>query len=528
VNHLIKLEKNIKERCMILAKADNDPKVQQILKSICKKDIIYFFDNFVTTDRNPWLIPEKYWNIIPFMLFDFQKEYLIDAIDAIFMWQLPLEERTKPTNIFSEKSRQMWFSWLYAWLQLYCYMFHDMKSLYISMKQDEVDKSWDIKSHFEKIRFMIRNLPSWMLPEWLSKEMSTTHNKAMTISRWDWTWVIKWESANPNAWRWWTVSFTIFDEMAFMQYAQAINMSIASSTPCRFFNSTPNWEWNEYYRMRKLALEWEIRYHRCHWSENVFYTQEWYNWRIKGMTPQQIAQELEIEYCTAIIWRVYPEYRAWKYNNEYNESLPLQIWIDHSHGGFDVHAIVIVQIDKHYYNILDACEFNCSVTNMAKILSRQASMQLSDIQLKFYNKYLQYKPATFIWDPYDHNATLNESTINEVYQKEWIFLNIPQNRKKQEQIRVTQSNLHRLRVNEWIDCFDYAMSNCKYPEVKEWHSRTTPNSLPIHDNTSHIRTAVEYWMTYNKENEEHINGPEERIAYEKQNPLTGEISVQYY
>jgi len=53
VNHLIKLEKNIKERCMILAKADNDPKVQQILKSICKKDIIYFFDNFVTTDRNP-------------------------------------------------------------------------------------------------------------------------------------------------------------------------------------------------------------------------------------------------------------------------------------------------------------------------------------------------------------------------------------------------------------------------------------------------------------------------------------------
>jgi len=35
-------------------------------------------------------------------------------------------------------------------------------------------------------------------------------------------------------------------------------------------------------------------------------------------------------------------------------------------------------------------------------------------------------------------------------------------------------------------------------------------------------------MTYNKENEEHINGPEERIAYEKQNPLTGEISVQYY
>jgi len=33
------------------------------------------------------------------------------------------------------------------------------------MKQDEVDKAGDIKSHFEKIRFMIRALPRWILPE---------------------------------------------------------------------------------------------------------------------------------------------------------------------------------------------------------------------------------------------------------------------------------------------------------------------------------------------------------------------------
>jgi len=66
--------------------------------------------------------------------------------------------------MFSEKSRQMGFSWIFAGLQLYALIFHNMKSLYISKKAEEVDKSGDIKSHFEKIRFMIRYLPKWMLP----------------------------------------------------------------------------------------------------------------------------------------------------------------------------------------------------------------------------------------------------------------------------------------------------------------------------------------------------------------------------
>lgn len=43
------------------------------------------------------------------------------------------------------------------------------------------------------------------------------------------------------------------DEMAFMSNAHAINTSCASATPCRLFNSTPNGEGNEFYRMKKLT-----------------------------------------------------------------------------------------------------------------------------------------------------------------------------------------------------------------------------------------------------------------------------------
>jgi orotate phosphoribosyltransferase-like protein len=31
------------------------------------------------------------------------------------------------------------------------------------------------------------------------------------------------------------------------------------------------------------------------------YNKEWYEWKIKGMTKEKIAQELEIDYNTAIV-----------------------------------------------------------------------------------------------------------------------------------------------------------------------------------------------------------------------------------
>jgi len=45
------------------------------------------------------------------------------------------------------------------------------------------------------------------------------------------------------------------DEMAFMRDANSINKSAGSNTPCRIFNSTPNGEGNEFFRMRQMCSE---------------------------------------------------------------------------------------------------------------------------------------------------------------------------------------------------------------------------------------------------------------------------------
>jgi hypothetical protein len=60
--------------------------------------------------------------------------------------------------------------------------------------------------------------------------------------------------------------------------------------------------------MRLLAIQGKMVYIRLHRSLNPMYNKEWYAWRTKAMTPEQIAQELEINYDASVSGRVYPRF----------------------------------------------------------------------------------------------------------------------------------------------------------------------------------------------------------------------------
>lgn len=77
---------------------------------------------------------------------------------------------------------------------------------------------------------------------------------------------------------------------------------------------------------------------------------------------------------------------------------------------------------------------------------------------------------------------------------------IPQERNKTEQILTTRTNIYRIRYNE--NCLDFASAimNARYPERSETSQSTSVQNKPIHDWTSHSRTALEFFMTYTKEN----------------------------
>jgi hypothetical protein len=491
--------KELERRYKLLDKAKDNPELQALINERCRQDILYFFKNFLYTDKNWNLYGADMPDILPFVPYEFQEECILEVWDSI----------NKGESVFIEKSRQMGISWLIMAIFVYWFVFHNHKYLVLSQKQDDVDKLGDMKSLFEKARFMIKRLPVWMLPKGFNKNEDMSY---MKISRPDGTGSITGESANPNASRWGTYNAILPDEFAFQSNASTINKAMASASPCRIYTSTPNGRGCEHYRMKLLAtpridkegntIPAVIKWLRYHWSEHPLYTQERYRKKTASMDAVTIAQELEINYDTAVVGRVYSEFPVESSKVEYDPSKPLYVSIDNSHGWVDPHAVIVIQPDGAYWNCIDYIEFNSTPEDIACFLSCQPRMQLNDQMVAFLERYREYnrKRAIFISDPYDTKSAMGNSTILEDYRKVGINLMLPEERKKEEQILKTRTNLYRIRYND--NCLDFAscILNARYPERKEDSNSTKTFTLPVHNRTSHARTALEYFVTYICEN----------------------------
>ena len=518
----------IQRRIELLDRANKNPTLQAVEMASCYQDILYFFNNYTRTDRNSALYDKSLPDVIPFIPYEFQKECILEVWDSIVKWE----------SVFIEKSRQMWISWIIVAIFVYGFLFHNHKYLILSQKQDDVDKLGDMKSLFEKARFIIRNLPAWMMPAGFSKSENMSY---MRISRPDGTGSITGESANLNASRWGTYTAIFPDEFAFQSNAESINKAMISASPCRIYTSTPNGMFNEHYRMRKLAMpevgrDWKtkpaaLKWLRYHWSDHPLYTQERYDKKTKDMDSVTIAQELEIDYNTAVKGRVYEDFPTEATNVMYDPSKPLYIAIDNSHWGTDPNAVVVAQTDGAYWNIIDYIEYNSTPEDSAYFLRGTPKMQVNDNMLEFLTRYVtyNYKKAIFIADPYDTKSAMGNSTILDDYRKVGINLMMPQERSKEEQILKTRTNLYRIRYNDNCIAFANFILNAKYPERKEDSNSTRTFTLPVHNQTSHARTALEYLVTYLLENPAPTKSrvaPDTRI---KKNPYTRKLenSLQY-
>lgn len=135
-----------------------------------------------------------------------------------------------------------------------------------------------------------------------------------------------------------------------------------------------------------------------------------YNQKIKGMSREQIAQELDIDYNASVEGRVYPSFTSDTWDIEYDPTKQTYAWIDNSHGGTDPHALVIAQVDprNHYIDIIDCITMNLDITMMANFAAGVAKFNMNDNESRFLERYKLYnmKMATFISDPYDTDTTI--------------------------------------------------------------------------------------------------------------------------
>lgn len=500
------------QRELEIKESDNNTKKVLIQNEMseCYNDCVYFIENYLYLDKNPWFFSDRIQTLVPYILFQFQIETVDQIIEAI----------EKGDRVFIEKSRQLGLSWLICAIALWWWLFRDWKILFLSQKEDFVDKIWDMQSLFQKIRFMTAQLPKWMLPPGFSID---AHMPRLRIykPKGYWTGSIVGESANQNAGTWWTYKFVFWDEFSKIQNASSINTSLQATTGCIIYNGTPFWKFNEFYKMRSLAIQGKMTYIRLHWSLHPFYTKEWYEWRTKSMTQEQIAQELEINYDASVTGRVYPRF-AWLPAGdctfkrfEYDPYSPLYCSIDNSHWGNDNHAIIFAQVASNgKIRIIDSLQLPSftTINECASLLARQPVWKFDDEALSFLDRIKDYNIPIFIADPYDSNSTWDDTSISKIYRNYGITINTPDRKKMiQDRIRVCQLNMGRIEVN--VDTEDAkslnwgfvsAMQNARYPERNDTSQSTTENYKPVHDQTSHFRTSFEYLVNFIVEQEESL------------------------
>lgn len=298
-------KQNIEQRLQLIARADSDTRLQQLLIEKCSRGYegcIFWLNYFV------WLYePRNTENkTIPFITYDYEDELVKNVIYAV----------ENKEDLFVDKTRDMGVTWTVLATLYWGFMFKEWSALVGSRKQEEVDTLGDMSTLFPKLRFIRTNLPQWMTDEVIDAYMrlgDPRTNQSITG-----------ESTNENFGTGGRYNVMLFDEFAkWGATAWAAWTSAAQATPCRIPVSTPFGSGTKQAELRGT----NIKQIHLHWSKHpekkkgtyVLTAKEkedkklkggltrsyWYDNECMRMSEDEIAQELDINYERSAGGRVY-------------------------------------------------------------------------------------------------------------------------------------------------------------------------------------------------------------------------------
>lgn len=321
---------NLLKRIRILDLAESDSEFKEIIKEKCKRDIMFFVNMFGFTydPRN-----EAKFRHIPFILYDFQEDMI--------KW---LEERLeKREDGLIEKSRDMGVTWTGLIWIVWHWLFDNGFSAHIgSRKQEYVDRSGDMDTLFERIRYILRRLPEWLIPKGFNWRRHSTFMRIINPERES---IITGEATNDDFGRQARATVCWLDEFASWQHSESAWSAVSSVTPVKIVVSTPKGRFNTFARLR---FESDIKVFTLHWSRHPKKSPEWYEKikREKIMTSQEIAQELDIDYTSSAGKPVFPDFRKDKHTGEFNVNPDKPIYRGWDFG-YHHPAVVFAQFDDN-------------------------------------------------------------------------------------------------------------------------------------------------------------------------------------
>ena len=112
------------------------------------------------------------YDVFPWIPFQFQEElidYIQEGIEKAVDLSVPFRE-----DVILPKCREMGGSWATCAVYSHDWQFNNGTFLVLSRKEEEVDQIGNMDTPFEKLRFLLKRQPDWMLPqgfEWKKHSM---------------------------------------------------------------------------------------------------------------------------------------------------------------------------------------------------------------------------------------------------------------------------------------------------------------------------------------------------------------------
>jgi hypothetical protein len=248
-------------------------------KILCAEDPVHFTNSWLWTYD-----PRRQPSCLPFNLFPRQAELL--------RWLAERESRQEHGLI--EKSRDMDVTFLCCAYALHHWLFRSGFSAgFGSRKLELVDRLGDMDSIFEKIRYLLYNLPAWMLPRRFKRDLHDNvarlinpNNEASVTGE-----------GGDNIGRGGRKSIYFIDEAAFIENADTIERSLSQTTNIRIDLSTPNGPGNPFYTKRSSA---NVAVFTFHWRDDPRKGDAWYAEQKKRLDPVALAQEVDLDYSASV------------------------------------------------------------------------------------------------------------------------------------------------------------------------------------------------------------------------------------
>lgn len=307
-------DENMAWRLNLLRRAQGDDLFRAKLRKLFFSDPLFAFNAFFFTLD----VRRRPRHHRPFTTYPYQDLIILTTIDHI----------RRGEDLAEEKSRDMGASWIKIGVLTWFWLDPQggFDALMGSRIENYVDKKGDMRTLFEKVRYLLKRLPQWLLPKGFAVRR---HDHFMRLINPESGSSLTGESNNANFSTGGRYRAILMDEFGkWKDTDQAAWTATADATPCRLPVSTPFGAFGQYFEVvtngltKKLTIHWSLHPLKNEGLYCVYPRPEdlpkdgeinWLNW--KGKRPwlrsiwydkecgrrnaRTIAQELDIDYVGA-------------------------------------------------------------------------------------------------------------------------------------------------------------------------------------------------------------------------------------